>query len=349
MGAAIHVTRIGEIEDNTARFFAYARERHAVHLRRVAEIPRPWTEDSVLASYKFVNVFRELDATTRWFARNVRGPMRDELEVLLATVVFRWFTRVEVGEALFLQRDMFDGRSAFEEFVATGSTDPMRRAVVAMCGRGPYVTGAYFVTSPKGMTKLDGMLWCVKNFNETEQTGFGYSTWESHPRHWRDVAHLLASNNEIPLHATWNWLRRFPFQGPFHAYEVVTDLRHTALHASASDVDRWANPGPGAVRGLNRIHGRDVGAPLRKEQAVEEMAELLAASRRPKFWPQTAPPRRHEEAQRVRTYGYTLLESCLTLGEWPRWEMREVEHTLCEFDKYERTRTGQGTPRSRYP
>ncbi|GAF76676.1 unnamed protein product [marine sediment metagenome] len=31
--------------------------------------------------------------------------------------------------------------------------------------------------------------------------------------------------------------------------------------------------------------------------------------------------------------------------DWPLWEMREVEHTLCEFDKYERVRLGEGTPK----
>jgi hypothetical protein len=30
------------------------------------------------------------------------------------------------------------------------------------------------------------------------------------------------------------------------------------------------------------------------------------------------------------------------------WELREIEHSLCEFDKYERTRTGQGRPRQKY-
>ena len=32
----------------------------------------------------------------------------------------------------------------------------------------------------------------------------------------------------------------------------------------------------------------------------------------------------------------------------PKLEMREIEHCLCEFDKYERTRLGQGRPRSFY-
>ena len=29
-------------------------------------------------------------------------------------------------------------------------------------------------------------------------------------------------------------------------------------------------------------------------------------------------------------------------------DMRTIEHSLCEWDKYERVRLGQGTPRSKY-
>ena len=29
-------------------------------------------------------------------------------------------------------------------------------------------------------------------------------------------------------------------------------------------------------------------------------------------------------------------------------EMRDIEHCLCEFDKYERVRLGQGKPRAKY-
>jgi hypothetical protein len=37
------------------------------------------------------------------------------------------------------------------------------------------------------------------------------------------------------------------------------------------------------------------------------------------------------------------------LPEWfPKLEMRDIEHSLCEFDKYERARLGHGKPRSRY-
>jgi hypothetical protein len=41
--------------------------------------------------------------------------------------------------------------------------------------------------------------------------------------------------------------------GPFLAYEIVTDLRFTALLENAPDIMTWANPGPGAKRGITRL------------------------------------------------------------------------------------------------
>jgi hypothetical protein len=50
------------------------------------------------------------------------------------------------------------------------------------------------------------------------------------------------------------------------------------------------------------------------------MQEILSFSKSDEYWPQN----------------------------WPHWEMREVEHTLCEFDKYERARLGEGRPKQLY-
>ena len=35
-------------------------------------------------------------------------------------------------------------------------------------------------------------------------------------------------------------------------------------------------------------------------------------------------------------------------SDYPQLEMREIEHSLCEFDKYERARLGKGTLRAKY-
>lgn len=320
-----------------AEFFRYARERHAVYLRRASGAPAPWTEDPILQQYRFCNIFRELDTTTAWFRESVRDPLRDKPEVLLATVVFRLFNRIATGEAIFKQLSM-GGETAFEDFLETQETMELRDAILAYCGSGPYTTGSYMTKTPTGLNKLDGMLRVIEWFVEGN---------------WRAVADdmLLDKRGLAPLKSEggfvrrdptvpwsleelWSWLRRFPFIGDFTAYEIVTDLRHTALLENAPDVNKWANPGPGAKRGLNVMHGRPLKSGVRREVYIEEMMLLLEASRDPEYWPQKG----------SQWYEVASRSSNWPKGEWPAWELRDVEHTLCEFFKYERVRTtGQGT------
>jgi len=117
--------------------------------------------------------------------------------------------------------------------------------------------------------------------------------------------------------------------GPFMAYEVVTDLRHTRYLRNAPDIWTWANAGPGAIRGLNRLYGRDLAAKPRPEQTNAEMLKLMI------------------ELNDLDEPGFNA-----TFGEPcdvnPRFEMRDIEHSLCEADKYERVRLGEGKMRSKY-
>jgi len=87
----------------------------------------------------------------------------------------------------------------------------------------------------------------------------------------------------------------------------------------ALDILRWANAGPGAMRGLNRIHGRDLHYKSKKHDWNADMVELFSVRKR-----------------------------YLPFYISHKLEMREIEHSLCEFDKYERVRNGQGKPRGLY-
>jgi hypothetical protein len=102
----------------------------------------------------------------------------------------------------------------------------------------------------------------------------------------------------------------------FMAYEIVCDLRYTWVLRDAPDKLTWSNPGPGAKRGLNRLLGRPLDTPV-------------------KDWPQ--------QSQK-------LLAICQKrLGRtMPPFEMREVEHSLCEWDKNERARLQDGHMKRRY-
>ena len=109
-------------------------------------------------------------------------------------------------------------------------------------------------------------------------------------------------------------LVEYPLIGKFLAYEMVCDLRYTILLHHATDKMKWGNIGPGAKRGLQRL-----GMPVK----IDSMRNLLTGA-----------------------------QSICTTPDWfpaHKLELREIEHNLCEFDKYERVRLGEGRPRENYP
>ena len=282
------------------KFFAYAQERESIRLKKEAGLPKPWTKDKILLEHRFCNVNREHDKVTVWFRENIREPLRHDPRILLATFAFRFFNLPSSGQV------MLDvgGLDIFDHKVWLKNA----KKIAAGIKKNPQkVTGAYMTKTPTGLDKTDGCMWVIDNFIKRHFNGPDFF------------------NTQRSLQSATEYLASFAFMGPFCAYEVVTDLRHTWLLENAPDIMKWANPGPGAARGLSRMCGLEKTALRRGSKAdvdvmQELMYRLLAISNMNVYWPH----------------------------EWWRWDMRTVEHTLCEYDKYERTRQGQGQPRSRY-
>lgn len=270
------------------RFFWWMEERHRIFEKKMMGLPRHhWTNDEILKTYRFTNPFRENDKTTVWFRENMRDALKESDDVLMATVIFRWFNLIETGKTL------------LEHRLHTDWNPEVAREEIKKQPK--YVTGGYIIKTPDGMDKVDGVIWCVNQI-------------------WPQREQLADKIRSTNLRGSWELFMQFPYLGAFMSYELVTDLRHTKLLREADDIFTWANAGPGAMRGLNRIHGRDLNFKSRKHDFNAEMYELL----------QTASD-------------YTIPDFLPTL------EMRDIEHSLCEFDKYERVRNGEGAPRGRYP
>ena len=123
------------------------------------------------------------------------------------------------------------------------------------------------------------------------------------------------------LQAAHAILRESSGMGDFTAYEVITDLAYTCVLDHA-DRMVWASPGPGAARGLEWIYRRKFSRSSQNgiNEQIRLMHNLLRASYFNNNWP----------------------------DRWPRWDMRTVEHTLCEYDKYRRGQKGLRLKR-RYP
>ncbi len=262
-------------------FWYWVTERHEIYLRRQQGLPRPWTHDPILQHYKFCNVFRELDRGTVWLRENFLDPHRDARPdlTLFNCAWYRMFNWWKTAALLGWQT-----RWSVEKIYA-------KLARV----QGQVFTGAHIVYSEPGVSKVFSIVGvCGELF--------------SRRREFLKVARETRS-----LQATHRALKTVFCIGDFMAYEIVTDLRHTAILGDATDIMTWANVGPGALRGLRRLDGF-----VRPSQGVERMRYLLDVSK----------------------------ERLPFL--FPRLEMRDVEHSLCEFDKYCRVKFGEGKPRSKY-
>jgi len=260
-------------------FNNYMIERHSIYERRAEGQAYPWTDDPILKEYSFCNVYRELDRVTIWIRENWREPYADHPNLPFAMAMARQINWPDTLEEI--------------GFPEHWNPERIKAIMQGRLNRKEKVyTGAYMLTGTLGGTKV-------------EQTIDKILTplYEMPPR--------IISNS---LEETWRRYLPYPGFSGFMAYEVVTDLRHTKHLENAEDIMTWANPGPGAKRGLNRIHGRELEKSIPKAQLISEMKELL--------------------------------DLC-NMAPLPL-EMRDIEHCLCEFDKYERVRLGQGKPRAKY-
>jgi len=336
-------------EEAVERFFWFARERQAVYIRRRAGMPRPWTSDEILQRYRITNVYREQDKTTTWFRDNVRDALRDSTSVLLATVLFRWFNSIRSGETIFYQFNDSTDMSPWLHWVKDNDVKPM---IQAMRKQGqPWITGAYMIRSPEGMDKLDGIVYCLERFRKARIPFDSFSAVD-----WEELAQLMldrrSSDNPVTLQEAWAWFKEHYGLGPFLAYEIVTDLRHTALLDFAPDINQWANPGPGALRGaalMIRSPERGRKGRLLKStypEAHDVMAKLLELSKDAYYWPQV----NGKDVRIGQNYAEQLkdIKDHYTSHDWRHWESREPEMWLCETLKYEKTRLGFGRPRGTF-
>lgn len=109
--------------------------------------------------------------------------------------------------------------------------------------------------------------------------------------------------------------------GDFMAGQVVADWTYTDLLKNAPDLYTWAPMGPGSRRGFNRMMHQ----PLKQPAPTQEV------------WNSA-----------LRDWRDDILERIGLLFDGALFTLHDVQNCLCEWDKYERTRLGEGRPRARY-
>jgi len=240
---------------NAESYFATARERYEIRLRKESGQEPPWTVDHIYREWRFCNVHREHDKTTIWFRENVRSKLKDPVAVTAATIIFRWFNKIETGEII-------------KDLLLEGMNFDIAEARNRLKDVTPLVTGAYMIKTVTGMNKLEGALWSI----------------EDALPHLPELVKGLGDSIEEAVAA----LSTLSYLGAFMSYEVASDLRWTPVLKNAKDIMFWANPGPGCTRGIRRVTQLHFNRNVREDvvEMNKYMRELLAMSQDKKYWPQ---------------------------------------------------------------
>src|SRR6267143_2133774 len=82
-------------------YWHFAAERQEVYLRRVSGQEGPWTEDSVLNTYKFTNAYRAADRVSQYLIREViYRDAFDARDTAFRVLLFKLFNKIETWQLL---------------------------------------------------------------------------------------------------------------------------------------------------------------------------------------------------------------------------------------------------------
>lgn len=289
---------------NITHFFELALERQRVYLKKEAGLPKPWTEDTIFQREFFCNVFRTQDTFTKWLQKYVIEPYEHSPDLWARIMVCRYYSRVDAFEDIRLNEGLED-LNAIKRGI-------WRRKLAGL----PYHTQGFLV----GFDNPIYRRWC-RPFYWLEELELKEAPYR--------FFHQIKEDNK--LETVWKRLMTLPWLGPFIAYEIVTDYSYCKnLLANASDKYLWSSPGPGARRGMRRILFNNP-----KEMYSDNNWALFS-------WTVFKDWNTWIKEQRRYTTDYWSSKAIESF--YSKLTMREVEHWLCEYDKYMRG----GTSKRRY-
>ena len=211
-------------------YWRFATKRQEIFFRRLRGEKRPWTQDPILESHKFTNVYRASDRTSQYLIRRVI--YRDDLprsssEVFFRILLFKLFNKIETWEIL--ERSL--GPITFEDYCFSSYDERLTRAM----RDGHRIYSAAYIMPPGKRA---------------------YGRTNKHQNHLLLLEQMMA--NELPqqleqsrtMKEGFVKLRTYPTVGDFLAYQFITDVNYSEI-TDYSEME-FVVPGPGARDGLHK-------------------------------------------------------------------------------------------------
>jgi len=209
-------------------YWRFATERQSIFFRRLQNEPEPWTNDPILAQYKFTNAYRASDRVSQFLIREVIGKGdQDPTELFFRILLFKFFNKIDTWRNLVAAFGDLSSRN----FVVSDYDGVLNK----LLQRGQTIySGAYIM--PTG--------------------GSAWGEPRKHLMHLKLLQHMIAENlpekvSVAPgMRDAFELLKAVPTLGNFLAYQYVIDLNYsTALDFSESE---FVVPGPGARDGIRK-------------------------------------------------------------------------------------------------
>ena len=207
-------------------YWRFAAKRQEVFFRRVKGAKPPWTNDPVIAGYRFTNAYRAADRVSQYLIRHViyKGSQQVE-EVYFRVLLFKLFNRIATWEAL---RE----------------------------GVGPptwaHFDGARYASVLDGLFSAGERLYAAAYIMPSPTLGHT----RKHQNHLALLEHMMRSRAPLQvaraksLRSVFEVLRGYPSLGGFLAFQFAIDLNYSELiDFQESD---FVVAGPGARNGIRK-------------------------------------------------------------------------------------------------
>lgn len=238
--------------------FEWANEREALRIKKDCNAPQPWTEDNILRTYRFCNVYREEDRVTKWIKENVRDPHTTNRNLWFMLVIARVINWPDT-----LKDIIYEGGWPFYDYEHERAT---RLAEIMQIRKniGLKVYTSAYMTRAESNPAVPWYSWTKQQYVAHKVFG---GVWER--------KEILEEAAHMSIEAFTDELVKCYGIGPFIAYQVAVDLTWCeGWLDSAPDLNSYAKIGPGTRRGLNRLAGREVTATPPEEQLLAEARYL---------------------------------------------------------------------------
>lgn len=287
-------------KEKLAKFFELAFERHRIYVLKELGLKKPWTDDKIFQNWFFCNVFRRIDKTTVWMEDHIIKPNEDDPDLWKNIMLYRYISNIRTFKALAENCD--------------DCTDRKQVYKVLRCWqqKGETIFTSAFICNSKGVggTWTDKVTYIFTLLKEINENGFD-----------------IFLKNVGALSEVFKYLRCFSGVGNFMAYEYTTDFSYSQRYlANSPEIYTWCDLGLGAVRGLNRLIHE-----VPTSNIIENKTKYL------KYifeeWKIYIKLKLKNEIDKT----LNIIDDIKVVKLYKSFNnltMREVEHWLCEYDKY---------------